>query len=450
MKKVFGFIALALTIAACNKSDFDIQPAEQPVKKAEGITITASLAPKSASTKAVSEGTNAIASTWETGEHIAILYEVGGTKYAADAEITAVEGNGSATFSFTVEAGTADDTDCQIIYPLSAAKDDHTGVKTAAALLAAQNGTLNANLDVRVGAGKINVSTPSLIVTTQPAAQFAIFKFTVKNAAGDAAVSVKPLTVTIGSQNYVITPGSATDELYAALPAVSSQNVSFSAKGSDSKTYTCSKNSVTFSAGKYYQSTLKMTPHCTYTAPTRRTSLKFNGSKSNVAGSPQNLVNAGSASNATIYYSTDGGSSWSASVPTATNAGSYTVHYKVVPDEGYTGGKASTTLGSVSIAQADGWCELSSYSSNGWGTTGKQLSFKVTQHHGGSLSYSTSGDPRDEDNLDIRISGTTVNVRLLSGQAIGKKTVTITITSAATTNYKSAKATYTCYRDNAS
>ncbi|MBQ9462324.1 MAG: hypothetical protein IJU68_01540 [Bacteroidales bacterium] len=446
MKKAFGIIALALALAACNKNEFDIHSDEQPSEKAERITITATLAPKAAGTKAVSVGTGTIISTWETGEHLAILYEVSESKYAADAEIIAVDGSGSATISFTVEAGTADNTDCQIVYPLSAAKDDHTGVKNAATLLAAQDGTLGAKLDVRVGAGKIQISTPGLTVTTQPAAQFAIFKFTVKNAAGDAIIDVKPLTVTIGAQNYVITPGSATSVLYAALPAVSSQTVSFSATGSDSKTYSCSKGGVTFSAGYYYQSALKMTPHCTYAAPTKRTGLTFNGNSSNVAGSPQNLVNAGSASNATIYYSTDGGSSWSASIPSATNAGSYTVHYKVVPDAGYTGGRESTSLGSVSIAKANGWCELSSSSSNGWGTVGKKVSFTVN-HHGGGLSYSLSGDTRDTANMDVSISGNTVSVKLISGQAIGKSSVTVRITSAATTNYKEAKATYTCYKD---
>ena len=60
----------------------------------------------------------------------------------------------------------------------------------------------------------------------------------------------------------------------------------------------------------------------TYTAPTLRTGLTFNGNSSNVSGSAQNLVNAGSVSHGTIYYSTNGGSSWSTSVPQGTNAGS--------------------------------------------------------------------------------------------------------------------------------
>ena len=261
MKKVFGIAAMLLAFVACNKVETEITPVEQP-SDSKGITITATLAPKTAVTKAVADnGDKKITVTWAVNEHIAILYTKDATKYAADATITAVDGSGAATITFTVE----DDTPCTLVYPYSAAKDDHTGVKDPATLLSAQDGTLNANLDVRVGAGKIQVSTPGLDVTTQPAAQFAIFKFTTKNAAGTATINVKPLTITIGAQNYVITPALATSELYVALPAVGDQAVRFSATGSDSKTYTCSKASVTFAAGKYYQSTLKMAPPITVT-----------------------------------------------------------------------------------------------------------------------------------------------------------------------------------------
>ena len=251
--------ALALMTAACSNDDNDLTT-PQP-QKAEGITITAQLAPKTsgANTRAVSEGSGMIVSEWAENEHIAVLYTKDATQYAADATITDVDGLGVATIEFTVEAGTPDNTDCTLVYPLSAAKDDHSGVKDAATLLAAQNGTLNANLDVRVGAGKIQTTTPGLTDITQPEAQFAIFKFTTKNSDGSATINVKPLTITIGAQDYVITPASATSELFAALPPISSQAVSFSATGSDSKTYTASKASVTFSAGKYYQSNIKLT-----------------------------------------------------------------------------------------------------------------------------------------------------------------------------------------------
>ena len=51
MKKVFGIAALLLALAACNK-ETEITPVEQP-SDSKGITITATLAPKTAVTKAV-------------------------------------------------------------------------------------------------------------------------------------------------------------------------------------------------------------------------------------------------------------------------------------------------------------------------------------------------------------------------------------------------------------
>lgn len=59
MRKVFGMIALLLALAACNKAETDI-PTKKPkagaTGKADGITITTTLAPKTAPTKAVSQG----------------------------------------------------------------------------------------------------------------------------------------------------------------------------------------------------------------------------------------------------------------------------------------------------------------------------------------------------------------------------------------------------------
>ena len=263
MRKVIGMFAVLLALAACNKAETDFST-EKPEVETEGITITATLAPKSSGTKAVSEDENIIVSTWAKDEKIAILYEVSEKKRVAQANVDAVDGeSGSATISFTVVAGTPDNTPCTLVYPASAARHDHTGVKDASVLLSAQDGTLNANLDVRVGAGTIQTATPGLEVTTQPVPQFALFSFTVNNADGSAAVNVKPLTITIKAQNYVITPASATSTLYAALPAISSQAVSFSALGSDGRTYEAAYPGISFTAGYFYRSVLKMTGHAT-------------------------------------------------------------------------------------------------------------------------------------------------------------------------------------------
>ncbi|MDE6492519.1 MAG: hypothetical protein K2L37_05175, partial [Lactobacillus sp.] len=68
----------------------------------------------------------------------------------------------------------------------------------------------------------------------------------------------------------------------------------------------------------------KKTP--TVTAPTAKT-LTYNKNA-------QALVNAGSTTGGTLQYKLDNGS-WQTTIPTATNAGTYTVYYKVVGNNEY-------------------------------------------------------------------------------------------------------------------
>ena len=250
--------ALALMTAACSNDDYDFQnPVQQP-QNVEGITITAQLAPKTdgAATRAVSEGTDKIVAEWAVDEHIAILYEVSDTKYVADATITGVDGRGAATITFTVQGTTPDNTACTLVYPYDAAKDDHSGVKDFATLLANQDGTLSANLDVRVGAGTIQTTTPGLTVSTQPAAQFAIFKYTLSGTSIDAT---HPLVIKDGSENVVttVTPASSATSVYAAMPAAASSTYKFIVTTDDNKYIKSGTAAIT--AGKYYQTPLEMT-----------------------------------------------------------------------------------------------------------------------------------------------------------------------------------------------
>ena len=258
MKKVFGIAALLLALAACNKVETEITPVEQP-SDSKGITITATLAPKTADTKAVADGgDNKITVTWAENEKIAILYEVSGTRYASEATIKTVNASGTATIEFTVVSGTPDNTACTLVYPYSAAKDDKSGVKDAATLLSAQDGTLNANLDVRVGAGTIRTTTPGLDVTTQPEAQFAIFKFTLSGPSIDAT---HPLVIKDNASNKTITtvtPASTATSVFVAMPAAASTTYKFVVITADNKYI--KSGTATIEAGKYYQTPLTMEP----------------------------------------------------------------------------------------------------------------------------------------------------------------------------------------------
>ena len=78
------------------------------------------------------------------------------------------------------------------------------------------------------------------------------------------------------------------------------------------------------------------------TAPAVVTGLAY-------TGSAQALVTAGSTTGGTMQYSLDG-TNYSTDIPTATNAGEYTVYYKIVGGQGYNDVPAKTV--SVTIAKA--------------------------------------------------------------------------------------------------
>ena len=262
MKKVFGIAAMMLTLAACNKVETEVQP----VENTEGIPFSATISvDNNATTKALAESGSTIVATWAVDETVALIHN--GVK---DVMTVSAVNEGVATITGTITNSPSDGDAVTVIYPASAA--DGTTGNIKADLLYAQNGLLTgdgsiaANYDARKGTGTLKVSgmTASLNGNMSLTNEFAIFKFTTKNSDGSATIDVKPLTITIGSQDYVITPASATNILYAALPAISGQAVTFTATGSDSKTYTASKASVTFSAGYYYQSVIKMAPVVSY------------------------------------------------------------------------------------------------------------------------------------------------------------------------------------------
>lgn len=257
--KFFLMAALALTFAACSNDDNDFQNSPQPAK-AEGITITATLAPKTggADTRALAPGDNKIVASWAVGEKIAILYEKGGTNYEADAEIKSVDDSGAATIEFSVESGTVDGTACKLIYPSTAVNDAKKAEKSYTSMLASQDGELNADFDVRVGAGTIHTTKPSLDVTTQPAPQYSIFKFAVKDLSG-TNLSVSSFEVS-NSQASITTVSlaSAKSEFYVALPTLTPNTYWFSATA-DGKNYVAKAVvSKATEAGKYYQSTVQM------------------------------------------------------------------------------------------------------------------------------------------------------------------------------------------------
>ena len=178
-----------------------------------------------------------------------------------------------------------------------------------------------------------------------------------------------------------------------------------------------------------------------YTAPTIVSStLTYNGSG-------HALVSGGSATGGTIYYRYDytpntgssSSSEWSTTVPAPTNAGTYTVYYKVEAAEGYTGGVESTSLGNKVINKANGWVTLSPSSSSGWKSVIATKSATATiSHHGGSLTATSS----NSNKVTAYIDGNTLTV--IKQLQMSGSGCFVTVYSAATNNYNQATARYDC------
>lgn len=123
-----------------------------------------------------------------------------------------------------------------------------------------QDGTLDyiaANCDYATATVNVSAINGNNITTSAAnfANQQAIVKFSLLN--GTSPLSASPLVVTADGTSYTVTPASATDVLYVAIPGFSSKNVALAATvGSD--TYTYAKTGVTFENGKYYAVSVKM------------------------------------------------------------------------------------------------------------------------------------------------------------------------------------------------
>ncbi len=165
--------------------------------------------------------------------------------------------------------------------------------------------------------------------------------------------------------------------------------------------------------------------------PSRVANMTYNGNA-------RNLIIAGEVEHGTLYYSADG-TNWSTTVPTATNAGTYsTLYYKVEPDVLYDS-IGRTSLGSVVINKANPSMSLSSYSINWWHVSSKSTSVTVYGSVGTITASSNNG------NVSTGVSGTTVNINKSFGN-LGSN-VTVTIRCAGNANYNAASVNFTITTD---
>lgn len=106
-----------------------------------------------------------------------------------------------------------------------------------------------------VSGNTVRVDAPAVFTSQQ-----SIVKFTLTN--NNNPLPVKPFYVGLGNQTLVVTPAAATNVLYVAIPEhfettgddmPTGKNISLTAKGSDNKNYTLTRNDALLEKGKFYQ-----------------------------------------------------------------------------------------------------------------------------------------------------------------------------------------------------
>lgn len=167
------------------------------------------------------------------------------------------------------------------------------------------------------------------------------------------------------------------------------------------------------------------------TAPTAKTNLTY-------SGSAQQLVNGGSVSHGSISYSIDNGSTWLSGIPTGTNAGTYTVYYKVTGTNGNYADIGKTKVGDIAIAKKSITSDDITLGSKALTYNGASQTRDVSTVAGLSASGNWSvtggntGTNAGDYTLTVEMASTCQNYKgsATKGWSIARKAVTLTFASA--------------------
>ena len=267
--KILSIAALALMMGACNNEDpvLDNNPATgQQIQFSATIAAPGSGATtRTIYTEQTDNGT--IKVSWKEGDEIALIHS--GKKDVVT--VKTVNTDGSAIISGTITVGTNGE-DVLAYYPAASVElnSDYNPVpnEAYAQKMFEQDGTLKYiqdNLDKREGAGKLEVSgsKATLSAALSLESQIAICKLTLQDDSEvPAAISANKVTMILQDETPVTlaattTLSTYTSTVYLAVPAVS--GVITVIANSDIP-YEYTNEDINIVAGKYYQSTLTLSP----------------------------------------------------------------------------------------------------------------------------------------------------------------------------------------------
>ena len=282
--KNFSLVAIimaSIIFAACSGDENIIS--EPPAAKTYTLIVNAS---KGDVTRALSLDGTTLKATWTMGDAVTVYNvtrstDLGGKLIAqSDGQSTILSG------SLTGTIATGDKLKLKFLSPTYSSQDGTlAGIATTCDYAEAT----------------VTVSDASSYPITTSNATFnnqqAIVKFTLKDKSTDAAINATKLVVNAGATTINVTPASATNVLYVAIPSISSQTVYLSAKAG-STNYIYEKSDVTLDNGKYYGYIVSMNVDI----PAYSTPLTFEAKE---AGAKVTFTAGTSVANQ-IEYSTNG------------------------------------------------------------------------------------------------------------------------------------------------
>ena len=298
----FTVIALiaSTTFVACSNDDSIIENQQPAGAQTYTMTINATKGSDDANVKAntralsLDEMTSphTLNATWAVGEAVTV-YNV--TKSADLSGTLTAQYDGESTTLKGELTGTIENGD---VLKLKFLSPDYSTQEGTLEYIAANCDYAEANVTVT------DASTPSVTTTDADFVnQQAIVKFTLKKKADNSDLEIPAataFTVSDGTTDYTVTPASATDELFVAIPGISSKTVTLVATDGEDYYY-YQKTGVTFDNSQYYAIGVKMEKSdlarpLTFEAKTAGATVTFS---------------KGSSFTGTVQCSTDGGKTWS-------------------------------------------------------------------------------------------------------------------------------------------
>ncbi|MBO4718763.1 MAG: hypothetical protein J5658_02710 [Prevotella sp.] len=271
--RIFSVLLITgAVLSACSDSDDIVKEEPQQPTGPKTYTMTVQASKGGEGTRALSldESTtpHVLNATWDAGEEVTV-YKGETSLGTLTAQSSGPETTLKGTLKGTINNG--DELKLKFLSPSYASQDG------TLEYIASHCDYAEANVTATVSGTSVTTDDANFVN------QQAIVKFTLKKKTDNSNLVIPAaaaLTISDGTNDYTVTPASATNVLFVAIPAISDKAITLTATdGGDHYIY--EKSGVTFTQGKYYEITVKMayddryTP-LTFEAKNPNTTITFN------------------------------------------------------------------------------------------------------------------------------------------------------------------------------